>query len=126
MAQSYLQRVADELADLALADQTESGDIAIVDLIGEVLGASSQTLQETYLTSIRVRRAEARARAMLDQRKANNYVALPKPPPAPLQGVNEEPEEIVAETEVPETPDVSETPDAPDVPTAGAPRRVTR
>ncbi len=79
MAQSYLQRVADELADLALADQEASGNVGIVDMIGDVLGASSQTLQETFLTSIRVRRAETRARAMLAQRKANNYSDKPKP-----------------------------------------------
>jgi hypothetical protein len=33
------------------------------------LGASSQTLQESYLMFVRVRRAEARARALLDSRK---------------------------------------------------------
>ena len=68
MAQSYVDKVADELADLALADQERTGDIAIVDTIGDVLGASSQTLQETYLTAVRVRRAETRARALLADR----------------------------------------------------------
>ncbi len=62
---SYLDKTADELADLALAEQDASGDEKIVANIGEVLGASSQTLQEAYLTAVRVRRAEARARAML-------------------------------------------------------------
>lgn len=62
---SYLEKTADELADLALAEQAASGDEKIVDKISEVLGASSQTLQEAYLTAIRVRRAEARARKML-------------------------------------------------------------
>ena len=93
MAESYVQRVADELADLALADQKASGDIAIVDAIGDILGASSQTLQETYLTSVRVRRAEERARAMLDSRKANGFKEAPKPKAAPLQGLSEEDKE---------------------------------
>lgn len=57
--------IADELAQKALAVFEKSGDDKIVDQIGEVLGASSQTLQEAYLTSIRVRRAEKRAREML-------------------------------------------------------------
>jgi hypothetical protein len=123
MAQSYLQRVADELADLALADHEASGDIGIVDLIGDVLGASSQTLQETYLTSIRVRRAETRAREMLGQRKANNYAEAPKPKAAPLQGVKEDPEEPQVE-EAPEVDEVAT--DAPAKPASGMPRRVTR
>ena len=62
---SYLDKTADELADLALAESIASGNEKIVDNIGEVLGASSQTLQEAYLTAVRVRRAEKRARKML-------------------------------------------------------------
>ena len=76
MSESYVDKVANELADLALADQAASGDIAIVDQIGEVLGASSQILQETYMTAIRVRRAEARARALLSSRKKSGYAAV--------------------------------------------------
>jgi len=68
MADSYLERVAGELADLALADQAASGDEQIVENIGEILGSSSQTLQEAYLTAVRVRRAEARARKLLSER----------------------------------------------------------
>ena len=38
----------------------------IVEQIGEILGASSQTLEEAYLlTAVRVRRAEKRARELL-------------------------------------------------------------
>ncbi|MDG1802037.1 MAG: hypothetical protein P8M63_01000 [Paracoccaceae bacterium] len=57
--------IADELAQKALDAFEKSGDEKIVNQIGDVLGASSQTLQEAYLTSIRVRRAEKRAREML-------------------------------------------------------------
>lgn len=62
---SYLDKTADELADLALAEESASGNEKIVDSIGEILGASSQTLQEAFLTAVRVRRAETRARKML-------------------------------------------------------------
>lgn len=62
---SYTQNTADELADLALAEAIASGDDKIVEQVGEILGASSQSLQETYLTSVRVRRAEKRARELL-------------------------------------------------------------
>lgn len=68
MADTYLERVAGELADLALADENRTGDEKIVPEIAEVLGSSSQTLQEAYLTAVRVRRAEARARDILIER----------------------------------------------------------
>lgn len=61
---SYVDEVALELSGLAL-QEAELGDEKFVDQISEVLGASSQTLQEAYLTAIRVRRAEARARKIL-------------------------------------------------------------
>ena len=55
--------MADEIAQLALADEKRSGDETIIAQVAEILGASSQTLQEAFLTSDRVRRAERRARA---------------------------------------------------------------
>ena len=69
---SYVDDVALELAQLALADAARTGDEKIVDQIGDLLGASSQTLQESYLTFVRVRRAEARARQILDARAARD------------------------------------------------------
>ena len=107
MAESYVEKVAGELADLALADQAASGDIAIVDQIGELLGASSQTLQETYLTAVRVRRAEARARALLAERAARGFRS---PAPAPAQ---------------PLAPDTA-APDSTVTATGTSPRRVQR
>lgn len=68
MSDGYLEQVAGELATLALADEARSGDEDIVNKIGEILGSSSQTLQEGFLTAIRVRRAESRARALLAER----------------------------------------------------------
>ncbi len=65
-----LDEMADDLAMQALADEARSGDELIVKEVGEILGSSSQTLQEAYNTAIRVRRAEARARALLNERKA--------------------------------------------------------
>ncbi len=132
MADSYVETVAGELADMALADQAASDDIAIVDAIGEILGASSQTLQEAYMTAVRVRRAEARARELLAYRKANNYAAGPVPKAAPLQGVVEDTSQTASETAAEAAPK-SAAPQAPPqqpspkgTPTAGAPRRVTR
>ena len=60
-----LEQVADDLAQQALAEFDRTGDETIVDQIGEMVGSSSQTLQEAYLTAVRVRRAEARARKFI-------------------------------------------------------------
>ncbi|WP_373635474.1 hypothetical protein [Yoonia sp. SS1-5] len=121
MAEAYVDRVANELADMALADQAASGDETIVDQIGEILGASSQTLQETYLTAVRVRRAEARARDILGRRKENGYKEAPKPKAAPLQGLPEDTEE-----EASEIVDAPEPQTKTPAPSGTAPRRVTR
>ncbi|MEL6682632.1 MAG: hypothetical protein AAFQ09_08295 [Pseudomonadota bacterium] len=82
MADDYVERVAGELADLALADERRSDDNTIVDQIGEIVGASSQTLQEAFLTAVRVRRAERRARQLLADRAADQMTnATPLPTP---------------------------------------------
>jgi hypothetical protein len=59
--------IADELAKKAIDLEKRLGDETIVDKTSEILGATSPTTQEAYLTSIRVRRAEARARDYLDK-----------------------------------------------------------
>ncbi|WP_367119357.1 hypothetical protein [Yoonia sp.] len=127
MADAYVDKVANELADLALADQKASGDIGIVDMIGEVLGASSQTLQESYLTAVRVRRAEERAREILAQRAASGYAPPPKPKPAPLQHAGDAPaaDAPAPQDAAPQGPPMSK-PSHPDAPAPNMPRRVTR
>lgn len=119
MAENYVERVANELADLALADQKATGDIGIVDMIGDVLGASSQTLQETYLTAVRVRRAEERARAILAERAGKPIV-----PDAELIEDHRppEPKPEVEDAEIAPEPE----PDEPEQPGISMPRRVKR
>jgi len=112
MADSYIERVAGELADLALADEKATQDEKIVPEIGEILGSSSQTLQEAFLTAIRVRRAETRARKLLAERAAkpgrrqsrlinDNNAAEPSPdaPIAMGSSTSESKQEKPAETE---------------------------
>ncbi len=60
-----IETLADELAQDVLAAIEKTGDDKMADRISEVIGASSQTMQEAFLTAVRVRRAEARARALL-------------------------------------------------------------
>ncbi|MDX8349788.1 hypothetical protein SLH49_17520 [Cognatiyoonia sp. IB215446] len=114
MADEYLERVAGELADLALADERRSADNRIVDEIGEIVGASSQTLQEAFLTAVRVRRAETRARQLLAERAAEQMnkatplisqdeaadaevVDEPSEAPAPAQQSDSETEAVMEE-----------------------------
>ena len=63
-----LEDTADELAQLALKDEARTGDDRVIAEVSEILGSSSQTLQEAFNTAIRVRRAEARARKLLADR----------------------------------------------------------
>ncbi len=60
-----IETLADELAKDVLAAIEKTGNDKMADQISEVIGASSQTMQEAFLTAVRVRRAEARARALL-------------------------------------------------------------
>ena len=66
----YTENAANEIAEMALADEKLTGDEKIVQVIADIMGASSQSLEEAYLTAIRVRRAERRARALLAERAA--------------------------------------------------------
>lgn len=75
---SFIDDMGMSLADEALAEAAASGDEKLVDRIAAMLGASSQSLEEAYLTGIRVRRAEARAKEMIEEsRKKRSPDAAP-------------------------------------------------
>lgn len=63
-------RVADELAKEALELSEATGDVDIIDEIKKVIGTSSTTLEEAYMTAVRVRRAEKRALELLARKRA--------------------------------------------------------
>ena len=77
--------LADELANEAIKYIDASGDEDIVDELVQVLGATSQTAEEAFLTSVRVRRANMKAKAMLIE-KVKKFKAMQaaklKPPPS--------------------------------------------
>ena len=104
MADDYVEKIAGELAELALADERRSEDDRIVDDISEIVGASSQTLQESFLTAVRVRRAERRARQLLADRAAEqlNYAT-------PLLTKDQAPADQEATPETPQSPDLPDT-----------------
>ncbi len=70
MAEQVLFDVADELARKALEIWEKTGDEDIFDEVTQIIGTSSQTLEEAFKTSVRVRRAENRALRMLAKRLA--------------------------------------------------------
>jgi len=60
--------LADELARDVIKAIEATGDEELVAEIQKVLGAGSQTAEEAFLTSVRVRRANIKARAYLVER----------------------------------------------------------
>jgi len=57
--------LADEMAQKVIQYVDASGDDGIITDIVNILGATSQTAEEAFLTSMRVRRANQKARALL-------------------------------------------------------------
>lgn len=74
-----VEDVADELALESLKIINATGDDAFVQRVADTIGGSSQTMEEAYLTAVRVRRAEQRAREMLKQIKDEMARTLPPP-----------------------------------------------
>jgi len=74
-----VEDVADELALESLKFINATGDDSFVKQVADTIGGSSQTMEEAYLTAVRVRRAEQRARQLLDKLKAD--MARPAPLP---------------------------------------------
>ncbi|WP_323782380.1 hypothetical protein [Thalassovita sp.] len=64
--------IAEDLSDALAKDVIEAvealDDLDLIDQVAKQLGASSQTMQEAFLTAVRVRLSEKRARKFLDAR----------------------------------------------------------
>ena len=80
-------RVVEELADNLAKDAIELanklGNDDIIYETAKVLVATSSTMEEAYMTSIRVRLAERRARRFLEE-KAQGSLTRITLPPAPI------------------------------------------
>lgn len=64
---ALLDDIADGLAQRVMEIVLRTGDEKIESRIAQELGASSPTLQETFLTAMRIRKAEQRGLALLDK-----------------------------------------------------------
>lgn len=67
MSDAVVIEMANNLAEECLAVQSEVGDDRLFMKVGDVLGASSQTLEEAFLTAVRTRMANDAARRFLAQ-----------------------------------------------------------
>ncbi len=74
---STLVNLAAELADDCIKAMEETGNDRFFVEVGELLGASSQTLEEAFLTEIRVRLAATKAQAFIKEARAK--AAKPTP-----------------------------------------------
>ncbi len=72
MADQTVIDMANKLAEECLAVQAKTGDDRLFMQVGDVLGASSQTLEEAFLTAIRTRMAELQGRAFLKKKLAEH------------------------------------------------------
>jgi hypothetical protein len=71
----FITDLADRLAQDALAAEAELEDDRLIEQLSTTIGAASQTLQEAFMTSVRIRRAEQRGRLWLAQRIAKAKAA---------------------------------------------------
>lgn len=67
MADPIVIEMANKLAEECLEVQREVGDDRLFMRVSEVLGASSQTLEEAFLTAVRTRMANDAGRRFLAQ-----------------------------------------------------------
>ena len=73
---STLENLASKLAEDTMKVMDETGQDRFYVEVGELLGASSQSLEEAYLTEIRVRLAERKARQFVIKRLSDHRSKL--------------------------------------------------
>ena len=71
---ALLNELAEGLAKDALDLAARLGDDDVVDEISKLIGSTSTTLEEEFLTAIRLMRAERRARGLLESIAARGKV----------------------------------------------------
>ena len=71
---SVLEQVADGLAQRVTGMMSDMNDDAMERRISDEIGASSPTLQEAFLTAMRLRKAEVRGHALLDKYEAGDKI----------------------------------------------------
>ncbi|GGE23572.1 hypothetical protein GCM10011360_10200 [Primorskyibacter flagellatus] len=65
-----VDRIASKLADEALKVMDQTGNERFYVEVGDLIGSASQTLEEAFLTEVRVRLAARQAMAYIKKHKA--------------------------------------------------------
>lgn len=71
---NVIEEVADGLAKRASEYMNRSGDDMVEKRMADELGAVSPTLQEAFLTALRMRKAEFRGHSLLDKFEAGEHI----------------------------------------------------
>jgi hypothetical protein len=79
MAEQNVTDMANQLAEECLSVQREIGNERLFMEVASVLGASSQTMEEAFLTAIRTRMATEQGRAFLQKTLATHQARTPRP-----------------------------------------------
>ncbi len=69
-----LDEIADKLARETIAVAEKTGDENLIAEVSKVIGTSSTTTQEAFMTAIRVRLSEKRARKFLQEKLAKGPI----------------------------------------------------
>jgi hypothetical protein len=72
MSDPVTLQLANDLADECIAVQSETGDDRLFMEMAQVIGASSQTLEEVFLTAVRTRMAGKAGKEFLAQKLAEH------------------------------------------------------
>ena len=64
---ALLEEMGEKLARKAIEAETRFGDPTIPEEVSKAIGSTSTTLQEAYLTALRIVRAANRAERLLDE-----------------------------------------------------------
>lgn len=78
---STLQNIASKLADETMLAMRETGNDRLFTEIGDIIGASSQTLEEAYLTEVRIRLAAVQAQKFLKEKRSAAKIAAQQAKP---------------------------------------------
>ena len=73
---ALLEDVSVKLAERALDEIERTGDELIEKRVAEEIGASSPTLQESFLTAMRIKKAERRALVLLDKYRMGDDIPV--------------------------------------------------
>jgi hypothetical protein len=79
MAEQNVTDMANQLAEECLSVQREIGNERLFMEVASVLGASSQTMEEAFLTAIRTHMATEQGRAFLQKTLADHQARTPRP-----------------------------------------------